>query len=490
MRLDRPECAGKLRGANSERKAVRGASEGDQVETSAHFRQVHMVIAKVTHSCNLRCAYCCADAIPVTQPGATMTMETHRNAARLLAGRTESESVHWIFHGGEPMLLPSAWYEEAIEFLIGVAEANPRLQRLVVGMQSNLTRLTPEMLALVKKYRIQVGTSLDGPPQISDLYRQAGKRVEETIETMTREGAPPGVIAQIHRNALANLDEVIDYFDRKGFAAMFNPTCPTGRGANVEGLTGDELFDARRRLLERADRSGNLKLLGPDLVRQLWWFAAQTRDMKERTCHDYNCGGGVSLIGVDPNGDLWPCGRASDVEMSKLGNVNEPESLRDYPRALMKFHEKDAWYVRCFGCAAQLICLFGCTAFDKDSTPTREMDCHATRLLYQYLCERPDLARRLVGRFGAEMTKMREEVQTGKLPPPFLKLHTGAHPCDSCGAGREPTAAAGKDLTVQLSADAHTATGGPNGTGAWRKPVRRAGEVRCAPRTHEAALTS
>ncbi|MCX7825914.1 MAG: radical SAM protein [Verrucomicrobiae bacterium] len=460
------------------------------MDSNANLGGVRMVIAKVTHSCNLRCAYCCADAIPLTQPGATMAIETHRNAARLLAGQTESEALHWIFHGGEPMLLPAAWYEEAIEFLIGVAEANPRLQRLVVGMQSNLTRLTPEMLALVKKYRIQVGTSLDGPPQISDLYRQAGKRVEETIELMTREGAPPGVIAQIHRNAMSNLDEVIDYFDRKGFAVMFNPTCPTGRGANVEGLTGEELFDARRRLLERADRSGNLKLLGPDLVRQLWWFASQTRDMGERTCHDYNCGGGVTLIGVDPNGDLWPCGRASDAEMSRLGNVNEPESLRNYPRALMRFHEKDAWYVRCFGCAAQLICLFGCTAFDKDSVPTRETDCHATLLLYQYLCAHPDLARRMVERFHAEMTRVREEVETGKLPPPFLKLHTGAHPCENRSVGCEPATVAGQELTVRFGADANAAIGGPNGAAAPREPVRQAGEVRRDRRTREAALTS
>ncbi|MBI5684345.1 MAG: radical SAM protein [Verrucomicrobia bacterium] len=395
------------------------------------FRQIRMVIAKVTSSCNLRCRYCCADAIPVTQPGATMTMETHQRAATMLIGGTESDELQWIFHGGEPMLLPIPWYEEAIEFCITAAEANPRIRRLTIGMQSNLTRLTPEYLQLVKKYRIQIGTSLDGPPRLSDVYRQAGKRVEETIELLMREDAPPGVIAQINKNTIAHMDEVVDYFDKKGFAVMFNATCPTGRGMNVENLTGEELYNAKRKLLERADQSANLRILGPDLLRQLFFFHTGQRDMAERNCHGYNCGAGVTLIGVDPNGDVWPCGRSTDADMSKLGNVNDPGSLRSYESTLRSFHEKDLWYLRCFGCAAKLICLFGCTAFDKDSISTREIECLATRLLHQYFWSHPELVERLVARFQTHMEKTAAEVREKKHAPPFLPMHTGHHPCSS-----------------------------------------------------------
>ena len=403
---------------------------------AADFRQIRMVIAKVTASCNLRCSYCCADAIPVSQPGATMTMETHKRAVELLIGGTESPELQWIFHGGEPMLVPVSWFEEAIEFCIGAAEANLRLRRLAIGMQSNLTRLTPEFLRLVKKYRIQIGTSLDGPPRLSDVHRQAGKRVEETIELLTREGAPPGVIAQINKNTIAHMDEVVDYFDQKGFAVMFNATCPTGRGMNVEILTGDELYDAKRKLLERADRSGNVRLLGPDLIRQLFYFFTGQRDMTERNCHAYNCGAGVSLIGVDPNGDVWPCGRSTDADMGKLGNVNDPASLNRCPSILREFHEKDLWYLRCFGCPAKLICLFGCTAFDKNSIPTREIECHAAKLLHQYLWHHPDLVQRLVARFQAHTEKMAAEARSGEAMPPFLPIHTGHHPCSAAAIAR------------------------------------------------------
>lgn len=402
---------------------------GDHIKPVADFRQIRMVIAKVTSSCNLRCSYCCADAIPLSQPGATMTIATHRRAVELLIGGTESPELQWIFHGGEPMLLPVPWYEEAIECCIRAAEANPRLRRLTLGMQSNLTRLTPEYLQLVKKYRIQIGTSLDGPPRLSDVHRQAGKRVEETIEFLFREGAPAGVIAQINKNTIAHMDEVVDYFDTKGFAVMFNATCPTGRGMNVDHLTGDELFNAKRQVLERADQSGNLRILGPDLLRQLFFFYSGQRDMTERNCHAFNCGAGVTLIGVDPNGDLWPCGRASDADMSRLGNVNDSASLGRYKSTLCSFHEKDPWYVRCFGCAAKLICLFGCTAFDKTSIPTREIECHATRLFHQYLWSRPDLVERLVTRYQSHMAATAAEVREKKITPPFLPLHTGHHPC-------------------------------------------------------------
>ncbi|HPA19313.1 MAG TPA: radical SAM protein [Verrucomicrobiae bacterium] len=401
---------------------------------NGYFENIRMVIAKVTSSCNLRCAYCCTDAVPISQPGAVMAMATHRHAASLLISGTASKDLHWIFHGGEPMLLPVAWYEEAIEHCIQVAESNPRVERLTIGMQSNLTRLTPEFLRLIKRYRIQVGTSLDGPPRLSDVYRQAGQRVEETIDLLFREGAPAGVIALINKNTVCHIDEVVDYFDRKGFAVMFNATCPTGRGISVDDLTGDELFEARRAILERADRGGNIMLLGPEAMKQIYRFETGRRDMSERTCQDYNCGAGVSIIGMDPNGDLWPCGRSSDAGLGRLGNVNDPGTLRDYRKTLRGFHEKDAWYARCFGCPAKLICVFGCTAFDKESIPTREMECRATRRLYQYFCGHRDLVARLFRRIDIHAQKMKQEVAIRKPTPPFLRLHTGTHPCAD-GAG-------------------------------------------------------
>ena len=438
--------------------------QGVQRKPAADFRQIRMVIAKVTSSCNLRCSYCCADAIPVSQPGATMTMETHKRAATLLIGDTESPELQWIFHGGEPMLLPIPWYEEAIEFCISAGEANPRLKRLAIGMQSNLTRLTPEFLKLVKKYRIQIGTSLDGPPRLSDVHRQAGKRVEETIELLMREGAPPGVIAQINKNTIAHMDEVVDYFDQKGFAVMFNATCPTGRGMNVDNLTGDELYNAKRQLLERADQSGNVRLLGPDLIRQLFYFFTGQRDMTDRNCHAYNCGAGVTLIGVDPNGDVWPCGRSTDADMGKLGNVNDPGSLSQCPSILRTFHEKDLWYMRCFGCQAKLICLFGCTAFDKNSIPTREIECHATQLLHQYLWCHPDLVQRLVMRFQAATEKMAAEAREGKLTPPFLPMHTGNHPCSGMARAGVPAPGQPAAAMIELSAQVGLNPVQPDGT--------------------------
>jgi radical SAM protein with 4Fe4S-binding SPASM domain len=247
------------------------------------------------------------------------------------------------------------------------------------------------------------------------------------------------------------MDEVLDYFDTKGFGVTFNPTCPTGRGTHVDALNGQEVFEARRQILERADRSDNLMILGPDLVRQLFCFVTQRRDMTERNCNAYNCGAGVTLIGVDPDGNLWPCGRSNDADMGKFGNVHDVASLGDYQKKLTAFHEKDLWYVRCFGCAARIICPFGCTAFDKESLPTREMDCSATRLLHQYLCSHDDLAQRLVERVQVHMRKM--DKGPTQLPPPFLEVRAG-HPCGALGKGDSSSA----------DAEPHRACAAPNAT--------------------------
>jgi len=65
-------------------------------------------------------------------------------------------------------------------------------------MQSNLTILDDEKLDLIRKYQIVTGTSLDGPPFISDIARGKSDLVLNNILNLKEAGCFGGVICTIN----------------------------------------------------------------------------------------------------------------------------------------------------------------------------------------------------------------------------------------------------------------------------------------------------
>ena len=80
------------------------------------------------------------------------------------------DSLNITFHGGEPLVAGLDFYRMALPLLRdGLA---PR--RVHFSMQSNLWLLTEDTAAFFKEYGLSLGTSLDGPEQITDAQRGAG----------------------------------------------------------------------------------------------------------------------------------------------------------------------------------------------------------------------------------------------------------------------------------------------------------------------------
>ena len=113
----------------------------------------------LTEACNLRCAYCYRG-----DPGGLQYMSRDIAEAGIRLAVSSGLPFHVQMTGGEPTLEPGL-----IERVAGLIrkEAWPA----TIGIQTNGTLLDRAIIGIFKKYDIQVGVSLDGPPEVQERVR-------------------------------------------------------------------------------------------------------------------------------------------------------------------------------------------------------------------------------------------------------------------------------------------------------------------------------
>jgi uncharacterized protein len=118
----------------------------------------------------------------------------------------ESDTVEFIWHGGEPTVLPSLFYEKAL--LVQSRFRRPN-QVIINSIQTNGTRLTRSWANFLRDNHFIVGISLDGPPEIHDKYRRYAsgrpsfEDASDTIELLRDCHVPFSVLMVIDEEALA-----------------------------------------------------------------------------------------------------------------------------------------------------------------------------------------------------------------------------------------------------------------------------------------------
>ncbi|MBI4617470.1 MAG: radical SAM protein [Planctomycetes bacterium] len=128
--------------------------------------------------------------------------------ARLVAAALREpshEAVDFMWHGGEPTLLPIRFYEKALYL-----EARFRRPGQLVAnrMQTNGTRVTGEWVRFWRANDFSIGLSLDGPPELHDLSRpDAGGRgtsglVTDALHRLEDGGVPFTVLVVLDEPAL------------------------------------------------------------------------------------------------------------------------------------------------------------------------------------------------------------------------------------------------------------------------------------------------
>jgi uncharacterized protein len=138
-------------------------------------RPIRTFILKIHGWCDLACDHCyiyeSADQTWRGKPR-TMSAETARRAAIRIdehAATHGLDTVEIVLHGGEPLLVGYP----AMRSLLEMLERTLRSPRTVVlRMQTNGLRLTPQMCELLVRHHVRIGVSLDGDRSANDRHRR------------------------------------------------------------------------------------------------------------------------------------------------------------------------------------------------------------------------------------------------------------------------------------------------------------------------------
>jgi radical SAM protein with 4Fe4S-binding SPASM domain len=168
---------------------------------------------------------------------------------------------------------------------------------------------------------------------------------------------------------------------------------PQGRGADESQLlTGDEMFEGMRQVLDHMDRT-QVRVDEAETLMMVNRFLHGRDPRPSLSCWEVECQAGRIYCAVDHRGTIHACG--TDLSHHPLGNLDEDVDDAHYRNTLLRLHNKGDWVIRCFDCAARKICRHSCPTSDYNSDTYKEHECRYTKLMFQHLSDHPDKAQRI-----------------------------------------------------------------------------------------------
>ncbi len=233
------------------------ARPGNTIETAP----LGLLVLQPTTFCNIDCRYCYLSQRSENHRMSPHTVQAVARFVRDIPLRDQRLSVVW--HAGEPLAAPVAFYETAFRTL--KAEAGPI--EFEHHIQTNATLINDEWCALFKQWGVHVGVSIDGPKAINDAHRvdRANRgtfdRVMRGIAKLREHGIPFTVIGVLTQDALKAPEDFWAFFETLGATQVaFNVEEQEGINA-LSTLTEDGYGDFRRFV----ERIAELRRSGPKL---------------------------------------------------------------------------------------------------------------------------------------------------------------------------------------------------------------------------------
>ncbi len=218
-----------------------------------------LLVIQPTPFCNIDCTYCYLPNRQSTKRISSATLD------RLFAQVFECGIVHGpftvVWHAGEPLVLPPAFYAEAIELLARNNAGGIAVQH---SFQTNAILIDDAWADFIKQRDLRIGVSVDGPAFIHDRFRKSRRgegtlgRVVEGMNRLRERDIPFHVISVLTRHSLDFPDELFDFYQSQGILRV---------GFNIEEIEGPNTSSS---------------LSQPDARATLVSFLARFYDLAER----------------------------------------------------------------------------------------------------------------------------------------------------------------------------------------------------------------
>ena len=325
------------------------------------MRKNHITtIIKVTESCNFDCLYCLRNV----KASSSISIKTIDAYFRKLSRYRDFVSIQNIWHGGEPLLMGVDFYEEAMAI---VKHYFPKTN-IINSIQTN-GFLLDRYIDFLKKSRVGVGISLDGPEDINNqrvLKNGASpfKKIMDNMRMLRENNIHYGTVGVLTSKAIGHEKRIYDFLKSVTQGARLNLVSPDG--LNKESVTDNgivlSITEAAQILVRFYDiwksdepNEGRVFQLRPftEMVEALFTGKNSVCEFS-KGCEDYLC--------LGCNGSIYPCGRFSSNDDFCMGNILENDFNQIYNSLPEKLRKQRLEYIEtaCFNCQYKNICCGGC----------------------------------------------------------------------------------------------------------------------------------
>jgi len=310
--------------------------------------------------CNLQCLYC--------------YQHSERNAGNILHSYNidkikaciEKANGNFTLFGGEALLMPEKDLEELWSWGLEHYGRN--------GIQTNGDLIDENHVRLFKKYKVNIGISIDGPGELNNARwngtlektREATKKTHEIIERLCKENLIPSIIVTLHRrnatkDKLSEMNNWFRYLDNLGIEYLRLHLLEVETNITRENLSlsDEENITA---LLNFYELSKELNTVKIDIFKDI--FNMLLGQDKNITCCWTGCDAYTTpaVQGIEGNGQSSNCTR-----VNKEGIDFTKPDVQGFERYIALYHTPQE-YKGCQGCRFFLMCRGHCpgTAVDKD----------------------------------------------------------------------------------------------------------------------------
>lgn len=218
----------------------------------AALMDIGLVVVQPTPFCNIDCNYCYLASRTDRSRMSDQVLEA--TFSRVFEAADGSRTIHVLWHAGEPLVLPLAYYRHAFAV---IDRLKPAHLRITHGLQTNGTLIDRAWCAFLKEHEVVVGVSVDGPEHLHDLNRKTrgGRgtfaKVMQGIACLRAEGVPFHTIAVLTRASLAEPEVLFRFFAQLGGSYVsFNVEEVEGVNGR-SSLTDPAMREAMHRFLAR-----------------------------------------------------------------------------------------------------------------------------------------------------------------------------------------------------------------------------------------------
>lgn len=396
-----------------------------------------LLIKPAGPDCNLACEYCfyrSKSALYPDTPRPRMSEQVLESMIRQYLSLSGPQAA-FGWQGGEPLLMGLDFFRKAVEFQKKYGKPG---QRLANGMQTNGVLLDDEWARFLRDYRFLVGLSLDGPPEMHDVYRQTANgrgshaRVMDALKSLKRYNVEFNALVVLNPVNVKQPERLYDYFlENQIYHLQFIPLAELDKTGKVASFSitaeqyGDFLCAVFDRWLVDGKPTAYIRLFDEMLIRYVRgeFPSCTLRD----SCDSY--------VVIEHNGDVYAC----DFFVEKgwhLGNLLETpleEIVQSKKRQGFAARKRNVSAL-CRQCPWLSFCYGGC--------PKYRLIAGGSITSVNYFCQ---AYRRFFEHSKATYERMRERFLgpvlehelADNVPPPRSQAPVGRNDPCPCGSGKK-----------------------------------------------------